>query len=407
MNSPAAKPRPPVLPAALPPPIQIAGGRFSRLEAIEWWDQALLSRTKVLVVGAGALGNEVIKNLALIGIGHVAIADMDRVELSNLSRSVLFRETDEGKFKAECAARAARQIFDGMQTIPLVGNILADLGLGWFRWADCVIGALDNREARVFVNSACARVGRPWIDGGIEVLHGIVRGFAPPQTACYECTMSRVDWELLNQRRSCSLLARRALAQRGTPTTPTTASVIGAIQVQEMVKWRHGRSALLGRGFVFDGAEHSSYTTVYPTDPACPWHDSPAPIDPLPQFNSDRQLADLWHHAAQRLGGVDALDFAREIVQHLACPACGTRKDIYQAAEKIHEDQLRCSVCGAESAASFLHSIGGAGEGLKKTAREIGLPAWDIIWARRGEKSIGFELSGDSPFAGGGTNPRK
>jgi molybdopterin/thiamine biosynthesis adenylyltransferase len=398
MNPAAAKPRQTIQPAAMPPPIQIAEGRFARLEAIEWWDQALLSRTRVLVVGAGALGNEVIKNLALLGVGHVAIADMDRVELSNLSRSALFRESDEGKFKAECAAHAARQIFDGMKTTALVGNILADLGLGWFRWADCVIGALDNREARVFVNSACARVGRPWIDGGIEVLHGVARGFAPPKTACYECTMSKVDWDLLNKRRSCSLLARRALGQRGTPTTPTTASVIGAIQVQEMVKLLHGRSALLGRGFIFDGAEHSSYTTTYPVDPDCPCHESPAAIETMPQFNLDTKLADIWQNAAQRFGGVDALDFAREIVERLECPACGAREEIFQPAEKIGEDRLRCRACGAESAAVFLHSIGAQSDCLKKTAREIGLPAWDIIWARRGERAIGFELSGDNPF---------
>src|SRR5678816_289328 len=137
-------------------------------------------------------------------------------------------------------------MYGGMNVKAFNGNILAGLGLGYFRWADVVIGALDNREARVFVNAACARVGRAWFDGGIEVLHGIARGFAPPRTACYECTMSTVDWDLLNKRRSCSLLARRAAAERGTPTTPTTASIIAAIQVNEVVKHLHGMDALLG-----------------------------------------------------------------------------------------------------------------------------------------------------------------
>jgi molybdopterin/thiamine biosynthesis adenylyltransferase len=386
---------------AAPPPIQAVEGRFARLEAIEWWDQALLARTKILVIGAGALGNEVIKNLALLGAGHVAIADMDRIELSNLSRSALFRESDEGKFKAECAARAAKGIFAGLTATPLVGNILADLGLGWFRWADVVIGALDNREARVFVNSACAQVGRPWMDGGIEVLHGVARGFAPPKTACYECTMSQVDWDLLNKRRSCSLLARRVVAQRGTPTTPTTASVIGAIQVQETFKLLHGRSALLGRGFVFDGAEHSSYTTAYPIAPDCPWHETPAPVESMPQFNSQTKLAEIWQEAARRLDGVDALDFPRELVERLECPACGAREEVFQPAEKIREDQLRCQKCGAEAAAIFFHSVDDAGGLLDKSAREIGLPAWEIIWARRGDRAIGFELSGDNPFSTG------
>jgi molybdopterin/thiamine biosynthesis adenylyltransferase len=383
-------------------PIQLAEGRFARLEAIEWWDQALLARTRVLVIGAGALGNEVIKNLALLGLGHVVVADMDRIELSNLSRSALFRETDEGKFKSECAVRAAKEIFPGMNARAIVGNILADLGLGWFRWADVVIGALDNREARVFVNAACARVGRPWIDGGIEVLHGVARGFAPPKTACYECTMSAVDWDLLNKRRSCSLLARRALAQRGTPTTPTTASVIGAIQVQETIKLLHGRSALLGRGFVFDGAEHSSFTVNYPINPECPWHDPAAPIETLPNTGSGTKLNVFWQEASRRLGGVDALDLAREIVQRVECSACGKSEEIFQPAEKIREDQLRCRACGAETAPTFLHSINARSGLLEKTAGEIGLPKWDILWARHGERAIGFELSGDNPFTNEG-----
>lgn len=378
-------------------PLTLREGRFARLEAIEWWDQALLARSRVLVIGAGALGNEVIKNLALLGVGHVVVADMDRVELSNLSRSVLFRETDEGQPKAECAARAARGIFGEMRVRPVVGNILADLGLGWFRWADVVIGALDNREARVFVNSACARVGRPWFDGGIEVLHGVVRGFAPPRTACYECTMSQVDWDLLNKRRSCSLLARRALAQRGTPTTPTTASVIGAMQAQEAIKHLHGLGALLGRGFVFDGAEHSSFSVNYPINPECSWHEPAAAIDSMPQFNSDTRLEVLWQEGARRLGGLDALDLARELVERLECPKCGRRQNVLQPAEKVREDQLRCAACGAECAPIFLHSLNAGSEWLGRSARDIGLPAWDIIWARHGMKSLGLELSGDQP----------
>jgi adenylyltransferase/sulfurtransferase len=215
--------------------------------------------------------------------------------------------------------------------------------------------------------------------------------------------MSQVDWELLNQRRSCSLLARRALAQRGTPTTPTTASVIGAIQAQEVVKLLHGRGALLGRGFVFDGAEHSSYVVNYPIDPDCPWHEPPEPIEAMPRFNSDTKLNQLWGEAANRLGDLDALDFAREIVERLECSVCGWSEGVWQPAEKIHAGQLRCASCGAESAAVFRHSISAGSPLLDKSARELGLPPWDIVWARGGDKALGFEFSGDNPFAGGRT----
>jgi molybdopterin/thiamine biosynthesis adenylyltransferase len=381
-----------------PATIQLQEGRFARLEAIEWWDQSRLQQARVLVIGAGALGNEVIKNLALLGVGNLLVVDMDHVELSNLSRSVLFREADEGRPKAECAAHTARQIYPAMNIRAVVANVLSDVGLGCFRWADVVIGALDNREARVFVNSACARVGRPWIDGGIEVLQGVVRGFAPPVTACYECTMSQVDWDLLNKRRSCSLLARRAISQQGTPTTPTTASIIAALQVQELIKVLHGMEAMLGRGFVFDGAGHSSYNVTYPISPDCPWHEPATPIQSLAGFNSATPLQTIWDEAAEKLGGVDALDFGRELVQELICPACNHRSAVLQSVEKITAAQVLCGQCGAEATPSFFHSLAPGSELLSKTVAQIGLPAREIIWARRGAESIGIEMAGDDIF---------
>ena len=130
--------------------------RFARFRTIKWWNQPLLAEARVLVVGAGALGNEVIKNLALLGVGNMVVIDMDRIEESNLSRSVLFRGEDQGRLKSEVAANAAVRIYPGLHAVGRCGNVLSDIGLGYFRWAQVVVGALDNREARVFVNQACA-----------------------------------------------------------------------------------------------------------------------------------------------------------------------------------------------------------------------------------------------------------
>src|SRR5471032_2397086 len=85
--------------------------RFDRFKLIGWWDQKKLADAKVLVVGAGALGNEIIKNLALLGVGNILIADLDRIENSNLPRSVLYRAQDNGQFKAQIAARSAKEIY--------------------------------------------------------------------------------------------------------------------------------------------------------------------------------------------------------------------------------------------------------------------------------------------------------
>ncbi len=372
--------------------------RFSRFERVEWWDQQRLRNARVLVAGAGALGNEVIKDLALLGVGHLVIADMDRIEISNLTRSPLFRESDAGQLKAEVAARAARELYPEIDARAVSGNILAGLGLGYLRWADVVVGALDNREARVFINSACARTGRPWIDGGIEVLQGIARGFAPPETACYECTMSEVDWQVINKRRSCSLLARRALEHGGTPTTPTTASVIGAIQAQEVVKILHGLPALLGRGFVFEGAMHSSYGVSYPINPDCPWHEPVAPIERLADAGSDTPLAAIATLGERLLGGLDAIELGRELVERIECTACGHRRTMLQPIDSVTEEQAVCERCGGECFPHLLHSISPESEWMELTPRQLGLPPWDIVWIRRGETYHGLELAADSPF---------
>ena len=373
----------------------LSAGRFDRFASIGWWDQSVLRDARILVVGAGALGNEVLKNLALLGVGHIAIADFDRIEESNLSRSVLFRSADQGELKAVCAARALRGIYPEIRVNALPVNILAELGLGWFRWAHMVVGALDNREARVFLNSACARVSRPWIDGGIEVLNGIVRGFAPPESACYECTMSERDWQLINRRRSCSLIARRAAEQGGAPTTPTTASVIGAIQAQEVVKFLHGRSTLSGRGFFFEGENHGSYTVQYAIKPDCPWHETPAEIHAV-DLGGGSTVATLLAAAERLLGGTpSAIELAREVVSELNCERCACRTAVFRPVQCMAERDLPCPQCGESRVPEFFHSLRPDRRWWDRTLRDIGLPPRDIVWARRDGIEVGIELAGD------------
>ncbi len=193
--------------------LTVEDDRYSRLRLIPWWDQELLRRAKVLVVGAGALGNEIVKNLALLGVGHLLICDMDHVENSNLSRSVLFRQSDEGAFKAEVIARAAYELNPDIHARPFVGNIVHDLGLGAFRNFDVIIAGLDNREARLHINQSCWKMNRPWVNGAIEIVSGVARVFVPPDGPCYECTMSALDFESAAQAEILQLADARSTAR--------------------------------------------------------------------------------------------------------------------------------------------------------------------------------------------------
>ena len=143
---------------------------------LSWFDAEKVKNAKVMVVGAGALGNEVLKNLALFGIGTIVIIDFDHIEKSNLCRSVLFRmeDAENSRSKAETAARRIKEINSTINVKYINGDIGSEVGLGLIREMDVVIGCLDNRLARYLINRQCFRMDRPWIDGGIENLEGNV-----------------------------------------------------------------------------------------------------------------------------------------------------------------------------------------------------------------------------------------
>ena len=370
-------------------------GRFARFELIGWWDQQRLAAAKVLVIGAGAIGNELVKNLALLGIGNVLIADLDRVENSNLSRSVLYRESDIGRPKAEVAAARAREIYPGIHSHSFNGNIVYDLGLGAYRWADVILGGLDNREARVAINQAAARVGRIWIDGAIERLDGVARVFDPALGPCYECTMSETDWKMLEARRSCALLTRQEMEQGKVPTTPTTASIIAGIQCQEAVKHLHGLETLAGRGFVFEGTWHQSYVVNYTRREDCPTHEAYEPILVKPWSVVTMTIGELLKEAQAEVGDGAIVELNQDVLQSLECPRCQTTEPLFASLGKITEQHGRCPKCGDQRVPHLFHTLDGR-EGLhQKTLAEIGVPPWDIVGARRGLKQVFFEFAGD------------
>src|SRR6204780_5962569 len=113
--------------------------RFSRLRLISWWDQEKIASCRLLVIGAGALGNEILKNAALLGFTQVVVLDMDRIEESNLSRAVLYRLEDVGRFKADTAASAYLSFAPDAKVQPVVANVVHGGGLGLFGWRGGIV----------------------------------------------------------------------------------------------------------------------------------------------------------------------------------------------------------------------------------------------------------------------------
>jgi adenylyltransferase/sulfurtransferase len=377
--------------------------RFSRLRLIPWWDQQKIQAARVLVVGAGALGNEILKNLALLGFLHVAVVDLDTIEASNLSRSVLFRASDIGLSKAAAIARGYRDLLPEATVQPLAANVMQDCGLGLFAWADLILAGLDNREARLWINRAAWKVGRPWIDGAIEGINGVARVFLPGQPPCYECTLGETDWAILNRRMSCNLLLHEPNPQGRTPTTPTISSIIGGIQVQEAVKVLHELPTLAGKGYVFEGLHHTSYVVEYTENPDCMSHDTLERITHLPQRSSEMTLDQLMQRGKADLAAEEVVvEFSRDVIHRLVCPGCGAEEEVFAPVGAIDRARGQCVACTASNAEPqmrIVHTLTGyRGEAALagRTLDRLGLPLFDIFTVRSKDSELSYCMDGDA-----------
>lgn len=370
--------------------------RFSRFRLISWWDQERLRNARILVVGAGALGNELLKNLALLGVGNIIVVDMDDIELSNLSRSVLFTPDDVGRPKAEVAAEATRRIFGECSVLPLQANIVYEVGLGLFGWADVILGGLDNREARWAINMAAWKMGRPWIDGAIEGLNGVARVFLPGEPPCYECTLGETDWEILEKRMSCNLLTRQEMQTGKTPTTPTTSSVIAGIQVQEALKLLHDLPVLAGKGYVFEGMNHTSYVVEYTSNDDCMSHEVYADIRAWPKPSAATTLNEILAYAAQELQTHELLiEFSRDIIHKLKCPKCGVEEEVFAPVGSVSSDAGKCPSDGEMREVVTVHNYTGKELYGDRPVSELGLPLFDVFTARCADCEFQVLMEGD------------
>ena len=182
------------------------------------------------------------------------------------------------------------------------------------------------------------------------------------------------------------------------PTTPTTASVIAGIQVQEAVKLLHPQSelpTLASKGFVFNGLSHDSYVVNYTRREDCLSHFTYAAVEERPWQAATLTLAEALAAGRERLGPDTVLEFEQEIVTALVCKQCDTRENLFRALGAVTEDQARCPSCGEIRVPETTHAISGEEPFLDLTISALGLPRFDIVTVRSGMEMVHFELSGD------------
>jgi molybdopterin/thiamine biosynthesis adenylyltransferase len=246
---------------------------YDRSSRIGWIDLEAVSKSKVLMVGAGALGNEVAKDLVLSGFRKVTIVDMDHVVSSNLNRCVFFRphHAREQMKKALVLADGMRALSEHSAPMPIVGKI-QEQPTELFGDHDIVLGCLDNVDARIHTNASSYAAGKVYIDGGMDGMIGKVMLSKPPSGACLQCGMNSTHAKLAGLRFSCT--GRDVVFHEPKLAAEiTTTSIVSAVMAREALKVASGRSdLLLNNAFFYDGGRNVSEELEISLDPRCPVH---------------------------------------------------------------------------------------------------------------------------------------
>ncbi len=220
--------------------------------------QEKLRSSKVLVIGAGALGGTALLSLAASGVGTLGIAEFDRVELSNLQRQTLYTASDVGRDKLDAAVEALQARNPYVTVRPHHGRVTPENLPALLEPYDFVLDCTDRFETKFLINDACVLERKPYCHAGVIRFEGQVLTYLPGRGPCLRCLLGSVP------------AGSPTCAESGVLGAVT--GVIGSLQALEAIKYLLGiGNPLVGRVFRFDGLTMETRVAPFPhRNPDCP-----------------------------------------------------------------------------------------------------------------------------------------
>lgn len=247
--------------------------RYQRHSLIDWFSQDTVKNSSFAVIGCGAVGNEVSKNLALLGVGNIDLFDFDTIEVHNLTRSVLFREDDVGLNKAEVAAKRLKELDPNIAVTAYAGDFWDLLSFEKAKLYDCILCCVDNFEARIKLNQLCLLTRTNLINTGIDSKFSQIEIFpfkAGRHIACYECNLPHSAYERMQNRYSCGWLKKISYIEKKIPTTIVTSSLTGALAVANALNLIKDDTQHDARRILIDTFTGNSTVSIIEQSCTCP-----------------------------------------------------------------------------------------------------------------------------------------
>jgi adenylyltransferase/sulfurtransferase len=380
----------------------------------------LIKNVKILVIGAGAGGNEVLKNLLLMGFGNITIVDFDHIEDSNLSRTTLFRKEDIGKSKANVAAERLTEmaLHESPNIRGLHGNLMTEIGKSIFWENDIVICCVDTQKARAYINDWCVRSNTPFFEMGFSNYDVDICFFAPEDGIVQTdgtrkdklpsddgvfpklegefpvCLREVIGVESFDEKRNtCSGYKAQDVNLTKIPTIQVSAAMAGVLVAMELIKYLDGKDTARNKMLMFFGRTYRTDIFNYQRNPACHIHeekiDEVIPVD----VEKTTTLKDFIQKISNRLNAQILLYLPEPYIISGKCHICGKTIEYNKHHSQFWDNERWCEDC-RNANADYEHIINQGSDTvlvpteisldlsdkiLERTLLQVGIPENDVL----------------------------